>query len=375
MLTILSALFLFVHSVARPAPQSAQDAEIRQLVGQKITACDDFARLSIRAAFHDGNSGRLAIEIDRLENLGLQPAFQFYNNECALSKGVALADCISLGGAIAVQKCGGPQIDWKPGRKDNVEFNLQSSLPDPKVNAGAIKRIFQQRQMSIPETVALIGGGHSVAQVKNSPEIGSGPTDSTPGAFDVKFFQELKSNPASALPGTVRIPADTNMMNDPEMGKWVDVFAANQSAFMAHFKSAFEKMISIPTGLKSFQEIADEKVRDTAGTPGGGVPPGNQPPNQPGAQSRGQPPRAQSGVQPPGQPGPQTRVQPGAQPEGQPPGQPRQLRGQPGQPGTQPEAPPANHGGQDRQRDLPGGRPNDGSRDQKFSGLSVPAAI
>ena len=237
------------HVTSRPTPQMTSPStssieEIKQVIAQSMPDCSDMARLSIRAAFHDGGAGRLPIEISRAENLGLQPAMDFYNSNCFV-KNMSFADCVSLGAVMAVKVCGGPDVAWKPGRVDNMEAERQSALPGVAVVASDIVGLFSGRGMSSDEMVALIGGAHSVANVRNSPDIGTGATDSSPSVFDNKFFTELLQSPGKAtIPGTVRIPADSNMLLDPQMLQAVQKFAADSNALMVAFKSAFEKMIS-----------------------------------------------------------------------------------------------------------------------------------
>jgi hypothetical protein len=95
---------------------------------------------------------------------------------------------------------------------------------------------------TLEETVALIGGGHTMAFLARQnnptdPDLADGPFDSTPEKFDNQWFKDLLDNPDSA-----RIPADKHMMDDPDMKRIFERFANSDREFNDAFVTAMVKM-------------------------------------------------------------------------------------------------------------------------------------
>jgi catalase (peroxidase I) len=76
------------------------------------------------------------------------------------------ADALSLGGAVTVRHCGGPSIDWAPGRIDVTSLASATSpdglLPDA-ADSFAVS-IAKMRRMGLTDIqiVALSTGSHSM---------------------------------------------------------------------------------------------------------------------------------------------------------------------------------------------------------------------
>ncbi len=220
-----------------------------------LTECNVIARTWIRAAFHDsgtfdssakngGTDGSIQFELDRPENFGLEPTIGFFK-DIVQRRGVTMADSIVFGAVEAVKVCGGPDIAFKPGRIDVAGPNPTGRLPGSRVSANETLDIFVNRLgMSVEETVALIGAGHSVAELikQNNPgddSVKPGFFDSTPSAMDQRWFAEVLANPENA-----RIEADRNMLDDPEMKRIITRFAdpAQDKAFFQPFASGMVKL-------------------------------------------------------------------------------------------------------------------------------------
>jgi hypothetical protein len=243
-------------------------ASFRNEIEREMGGCSSIARLWIRAVFHDagtfdkgdgsgGADGSLLLseELARPENARLSLSAGFFRN-FATRRGCTLADTISFSSIVAIEACGGPKLDFEPGRVDAIIPNKPGMLPSPFVSGDDIIRMFVDRMgFTAEEAVALIGGGHTVAKLNSRIVDGSnrvisepGGLDGTPERFDNKFFKELVSNPGSLFPGNARIPADSNMANHPVLKVIVRKFANSNGDFFKAFKSAFEKMIKF--GIK-----------------------------------------------------------------------------------------------------------------------------
>lgn len=131
------------------------------------------------------------------------------------------------------------------------------------------------------ETVALIGGGHTVAGIlfsafylwpnsRGNIEIDrtadrtpngldplrAGPLDSTITKFDNRYFKEIIQS--AKPPGVSRIPADLTFANDPEARQWYVIFSQDQQYFFDVFKRAMEKLVD----LGAVFETDEQKSQD-----------------------------------------------------------------------------------------------------------------
>jgi catalase (peroxidase I) len=142
-----------------------------------VAGCSPHARAWIRAAFHGagtfsnqardgGNTGAFQFEGDRFENRGLEGTIGFYRDMVSRF-GISFADALTFGGIVAVQACNGPDIPFQPGRLDTARGpGPVNRLPNPHISGTDILGTFVDRMgFTIDETVALIGGGHTVALI------------------------------------------------------------------------------------------------------------------------------------------------------------------------------------------------------------------
>jgi catalase (peroxidase I) len=191
-------LFISVPSILA----LADITKFRQYFTDQLPDCNDHARAWVRAAFHDagtlnmndgdgGADGSLQFELDRPENAGLQDTISFYN-ALVQKENVSMADAIVYGSKLAVEVCGGPTIPFEPGRIDAKTANPPGRLPKANAETPEIFKVFvDSMKLSMEETVALIGGGHTIAKLvdrpTNDPDLIPGDFDSTPTKFDNRY--------------------------------------------------------------------------------------------------------------------------------------------------------------------------------------------
>lgn len=157
--------------------------------------------------------------------------------------GISFADAAVYGGIVAVQECGGPNIPFKFGRTDISRGGPENRLPGPAATAQEIEDIFMKRMgFTLDETVALIGGGHTIGRVhsENTLGVNPGPMDTTSNRFDNIFFQNLLNQTPPG--GITRLIADGNMVSNAQMKPVVEKFARDNNAFTSAFISAYAKM-------------------------------------------------------------------------------------------------------------------------------------
>jgi manganese peroxidase len=170
--------------------------------------CNPLARAAIRMGFHDagawhlnasygGADGSLLLspdEIDRSENNGLQT----WRNKALeiLAKyapfGVGAADLVQVAHNTAVVVCPlGPRTFTYVGREDSAEANLPGLLPSPFSDADTLIELFDNKTISFLDLTALIGAHTTANQFFVDPSKAGQPLDSTPGIWDVKYYQEV----------------------------------------------------------------------------------------------------------------------------------------------------------------------------------------
>jgi hypothetical protein len=240
--------------------ESVDFAGFRRAIDQSLPSCDENARAWLRAAFHDSGSfsrndqkpvgadGSLQFELDRSENMGLARTISVYTN-FVKQFNVSMADCIAYGAARSVEVCSGVRVNVTLGRIDATEANPPDRLPGATQGANATFQMFVNRMgFTLEETIALIGGAHSVARVHANFHQGESwignrranwDIDSTVGKLDNVYFKQLLN---STLRG---LPSDYAMTTSLDMLKVVENFATNSSTFLRTFKSAVERMINL----------------------------------------------------------------------------------------------------------------------------------
>lgn len=268
-LTVISALTM-------TGAQRTASPEIVASFRGVLGGCSPEARHWIRAAFHEcgtfdlrdgsgGNTGSLQFEAERPENRGLESTIGFYRGQ-SQRFGISFADSVVIGGIVAVEACQGQMgVPITIGRIDNTVADPAGRLPGHSASAEESKAQFITRMgLTADEAVALLGGGHTVATVNlaNSPALVPGNLDSTVDVFDNKYLQEiLQANPAN---GTVRIPADRNMMLDPLFNPAGVTFAQNNNLFLQKFIVAYVKMFNMGAKFSNEPSTTSSVVPSTS---------------------------------------------------------------------------------------------------------------
>ena len=218
--------------------------------------CNDDARAAIREAFHDcgawqtsngligGCDGSLILstgnnELLRGENNGLQDisakllALQMKYNTA--STPVSVADLIQFAANTAIVVCpGGPQVKTYVGRKDSTTPAPNGLLPDVHAPGADLYKLFQQKGFEAKELAALLGA-HSTSKQFHIPRAPVGaPQDSTPGLWDVNYYQDTLTPPANVFV----FPSDSALAAHKDVGKEFKGFVGNQGKWTGDFAKA-----------------------------------------------------------------------------------------------------------------------------------------
>ena len=208
--------------------------------------CNANARAAIRLGFHDagpwssalaaqgqdfgGADGSIVLsgsEIGRADNKGLATiAAQALIWSRLFNVGVA--DLIQFAAKHAVVTCPlGPRTRVFIGRKDSSKPAPTGLMPSVTQSPDDIIALFSDKTI-IPHDLAALLGAHSASQQFFSNTSQSGlPQDSTPGVWDVAFYNETLQSPAP--PGVFQFQSDLRLAVDSRMSDEWQAFVGAQS--------------------------------------------------------------------------------------------------------------------------------------------------
>lgn len=195
---------------------------------------------------------------------------------------VSCADILAEATRDLIAMVGGPVYTVLLGRKDGVvshAVDVEGHIARPNMSMTRIIELFSEKGLSVTEMVALMGAhtigfshcsefsdrifnfsSQSEIDPTMNPEYAKGLRELcadyqkniqmaafndviTPGKFDNMYYKNLKK-------GLGLLASDQLMVSDPRTKPFVDVYAANQTAFFEEFGRAMEKvsLFSIKTG-------------------------------------------------------------------------------------------------------------------------------
>jgi L-ascorbate peroxidase len=218
------------------------EAEVREFLVELMPL--EHAPAHLRLAFHDagtfdartrtgGAHGTVHLpeELQRGDNTGWGHACMELLAEARASyPALSWADLIAVGGAAAVQKCGGPVIQIGLGRSDAAVPAPPHRLPGGYEGAVLLKALFARMGLGARELVAL-SGAHTLGHTQRHP------FTPDPWVFSNAYFVQLLAQNESALLGT-----DTALLRDPELRPFVELYAADEARFRADFADAFRRL-------------------------------------------------------------------------------------------------------------------------------------
>lgn len=235
------------------------DAGVRSQEDRRATMMKAFheaapqtkAPVLLRLAFHDagtydaatdtgGANGSIRFELSRPENGGLKRGMRCIDEVRDALRGTSeenatYADLISVGGAYAVEVCGGPRIDVPVGRLDVAQPDPEGRMPLEDYSAGRLKDVFRRGGYTVQEFVAL-SGAHTVG----------GKGFGAPLEFSSVYYSELLrkpwEDPSDKMNQMIGLASDHAMADDEECQQWIRRYAEDQDLFFRDFARAYEKM-------------------------------------------------------------------------------------------------------------------------------------
>ncbi|KAK3624290.1 hypothetical protein LTR56_021111 [Elasticomyces elasticus] len=149
-----------------------------------------------------------------------------------------MADLIQFGANHATVTCPlGPRLRTFVGRKDSSKPAPDGLLPDAKASADSLINLFEDKTISAHELAALVGAHTSSRQFNFDSATSGAPQDSTPGVWDVLFYNQTVQN--NITKGVFRIPSDVALAAHPSMSAEWQKFSLGNGVGQDHWNGDY----------------------------------------------------------------------------------------------------------------------------------------
>ncbi|KAL2197989.1 heme peroxidase [Corynascus similis CBS 632.67] len=245
-------------------------ADAMAAVFQDQKQCNELARQAVRLGFHDagtwskslgggGADGSVvlsATELARSDNRGLEIAAArmagWYTEY--RSYGVSMADLIQVGAAVATVSCPlGPRSRVFVGRNDSNTPAPSGRLPSVDADAKSLVELFADKTIGVSELVALVGAHTASVQRFVDPLRLGSPQDSTPGTWDVLFYnQMISANPPADV---FQFPSDLALSRYSAARESWQTFANGQAVWNDAYAAAYVRLSVL--GVKHINDLTE----------------------------------------------------------------------------------------------------------------------
>lgn len=174
---------------------------------------------------------------------------------------LSYSDLIQLGGYTAVEYCGGPSMIFRMGREDvetEGEASTALAITDASHENAVMVSKFDMMGLDRDEYVALMGS-YTLGFASEDNKTKKGRWCMNPYIFDNTYFQELLLAHDSKY---LKTEADLALLHDPEMKKWVEAYADDQTLFFENYAKAHVKISERGHEDNLMSEFNDEDIVD-----------------------------------------------------------------------------------------------------------------
>ncbi|MCJ1467672.1 heme peroxidase [Pseudocyphellaria aurata] len=216
----------------------------------------------------NGATMRFAPEGDHGANAGLKAARDFLEPIKQKFPWISYSDLWTLGGVCAIQEMQGPNIPWRPGRKDR---DVSMCTPDGRLPDGAkdqshLRAIFGRMGFDDREIVAL-SGAHALGRCHTDRSGFDGPWSFSPTVVSNDYFRLLlgekwefrkwngnKQYEDVASKSLMMLPTDMALVKDREFKKHVERYAQDDQAFYREFSDVMVKLLELGVPFTSKED-------------------------------------------------------------------------------------------------------------------------
>jgi len=229
----------------------------------------------------DGATMRFQPESDHGGNAGLQHARALLEPLKKEFPNISYADLYIFAGNVGIEACGGPSLNFRPGRSDaggpaspasDKRFSPDGRLPDGCRDdvplEDHVRNIFYRMGFNDKEIVAL-SGAHSIGHCHTDRSGFWGPWTLSPTSFSNEYYRLLeeekwslkKTHNGAKWTGPeqfeneggqlMMLYSDMALVWDPRFRKHVKAYKANEDLFFNDFAAAWQKLTEL--GCKNLQ--------------------------------------------------------------------------------------------------------------------------
>jgi len=208
-------------------------------------------------------------------NAGLGIARALLDPVKAKHPGLSYADLWVFASKVAIEEMGGPTIPFTPGRTDDHKGTTvpDGRLPDadkgnPKDTISHIRAVFEKYGFGDEGLVAL-SGAHALGRCHEDASGYWGPWTNAETTFSNEYYRllleekwtlkkthkgktwtgpEQYENPDGTL---MMLPSDIALVQDPELRKYVEAFAADEELFFSKFAEYYGKLTTLGCPMKA----------------------------------------------------------------------------------------------------------------------------
>ncbi|KAJ1972706.1 heme peroxidase [Dimargaris verticillata] len=207
----------------------------------------------------NGATMRYSPESNHGANRGLDVARHLLEKVKLKHHDISYADLYTLGGVVAVQEMGGPQIPWRPGRSDATanKCTPDGRLPDAALGQDHVRDIFYRMGFNDQEIAALVGA-HALGRCHVERSGFDGPWTFSPTSFTNDYYNQLLNQQWVKKDWTgpfqfvdkdsksiMMLPADMAFKEDKNFRKYVELYAKDEDQFFKDFSKAYAKLLEL----------------------------------------------------------------------------------------------------------------------------------
>ncbi|KAK4520819.1 uncharacterized protein ATC70_006699 [Mucor velutinosus] len=209
----------------------------------------------------NGGTMRFRAEAEHAANNGLEVARNLLEKHIKPKyPELSYGDMYTLGGVVAIQELGGPNIKWRPGRRDQGDNKCtpDGRLPDGSKKADHVRDVFYRMGFNDHEIVALIGG-HALGRCHLDRSGYDGPWQEAPTFFSNEYYKAITSREwvkrdlpnglwqwvDKANPEVMMLPIEITMLEDEKLKPYFELYAKDTAVFFDDFANAFKKLIEL----------------------------------------------------------------------------------------------------------------------------------
>lgn len=192
-------------------------------------------------------------EQKRPENNGLQSVRTLLRSVQAKYK-VGYADLAQYAHNHATISCPkGPRIRTFVGRKDATKAAPDGLLPDVNDTPDNLIALFERKGFTANDLAALVGAHAAAKQRFVDTTQAEKPLDTTPGVWDVEFYNDTLQNPPSDK--IFVLPSDKKLSVHPKINdEWL-AFVGDQPHWNEDYAKSYIKMSLL--GVQNLKDLKD----------------------------------------------------------------------------------------------------------------------